>query len=171
MNSNKNENLEQLLRQFIDESQAGPMAAEIERGDRLFDSHPAPAVSRRLQQAVCAGMHRQIQHEHRVHLYRRWFSIATVAALLMIGLFVLQSDNDRPFERPIEKPYLAAAAGEWRLTEKVPLTDIQRELGRLSEEINTLDSKTYESVNPLRFDLLELEQIEAITSNTEFWKG
>lgn len=166
MTKESHENLEQLLRQFVDTAHARQMADDIAQGDRLFDSHSAPSVRDKTVKAICTNVTNQIRHEKHVHAHRRWAGIAAVAAMLLLGLLVLHTGNNRPYES-----HFFVAAGEWPLNEQAALTDIESELSTLDETIGKMDNSTYEPVNPLRFDIVEIEEIEADTSNTEFWKG
>ena len=162
-----NENLKHLLRQFVDEAQAGQMANDIDQGDRLFAAWPAPSVKAETLEAIRSHLPEQIQHEKRVFARRRWAGIAAVAAILLVGLLVLQTGKDSPYD-----PGYFVSAGEWPLNDQASLTEIESELQTLDETIRRMDtSSTYESVNPLRFDIIEIEEIEADTSNAEFRKG
>lgn len=167
MTKESHDNLEQLLRQFVDPTQSRQMADDIDHGDRLFDAYSAPSIQAETLAAICSRLPGQYQHDKKIYARRRWAAIASVAAILLVGLLVLLTGNDDPY-----KPSFFVAAGEWPLSEQTTLDDIQSELSTIDEAIGTMDtSSTYEPVNPLRFDIIEIEEIEADTSNAEFWKG
>ncbi len=180
-----NENLEQLLQQFVDETQAQKMMDDIHEADRLFDAHPAPAVDADTLEALRHSVRHQVKRHHRRHARRHWVGIAAIAAVLLVGLFTMYSgDPDSPIHTttPIEKVAHAPAGSMLDVLDVTPwalndnpldalLAEIRSELGNLADAINTMDTGTYEPVNPLRFELIELEELEAVADSSEFWKG
>lgn len=169
---NKNEHLEQLLRQFVDQDQVRQMADDIHSGDRLFDAHPAPSVRPETLAAVQQNAQHQLRHTHRVHSRMQWVAAAAVVALLLAGLLALYT----PTNDLSPNPFGPLAAGEWHLNQNLggmdqSLAEIENELSSLTEVIDTMDTGTYEPINPLQLEWIELEEIEAMASSTEFWKG
>ncbi|MHC4551939.1 MAG: hypothetical protein ACYSUT_04115 [Planctomycetota bacterium] len=166
MTKESHDNLKQLLQQFVDHPKNREMADDIEHGDRLFEAYPAPSLQPETLEAICTNLPKRLQHEKQMHARCRWAGVAAVAAILVLGLLVLNTGNNRPYEAT-----LLIVTGEWPLNEQSSLSDIERELSTLDETIRTMDNDTYEPVNQLRFDIVEIEEIEVDTSNAEFWKG
>ncbi len=169
-----NQNLEHLLRQFVDNAEAEHMADDIRQADRLFDNYQAPSVQPETIAAVQLNVRRQLKHTRHMHRRRQWIGIAAVVAIFLIGLFVLNAPDATTTSR--QATFTTFKATEWGLNSNLhvmdqSLAEIENELGSLAETIEALDTGTYEPVNPLRLELIQLEEIEAMTSTTEFWKG
>ncbi len=169
--NHKNENLEQLLRQFVNEAQARDMADDIRQADTLFEKYPAPSADRETIEAIHHNVGRQLELNRRLHTKLPYFSAAAVAVILLAGMLILRSDIKRMNNT---HPLQAVAANEfWSELNsfETSMADIDSEISNLSETINTMDSGTFEPFNPLKLNITELDEIESITNSTEFWKG
>ena len=166
-------NLEHLLRQFVDNAEAAHMADDIRRADRLFDTYQVPSVKPETIATVQFNVRRQLEHTRQVHRRRQWMSVAAVVAIFLIGWFIVNAPNTTTTG---QASFDTLTTTEWRLNDNLhvmdqSLAEIENELGSLAETIEALDTGTYEPVNPLRLELIQLEEIEAMTDSTEFWKG
>lgn len=184
---NNKERIDQLLCQFMDRSEAETAADEIRAGDRLFAEHPAPAVSRKAIDEI----HRRIAKQTRMHRLFGGLKLAGAAAAAVIMLALLHGQQSAPLpERQPVSISMPAAAQQvaaasvpeakqaiaenlWkRLASHESLAQIDRELTDVADSIDALRTETYgELVNTLKIDMLELEELELITANTDFWKG
>jgi predicted PurR-regulated permease PerM len=169
---NNNENLQRLLQQFVNESEAKQMASDITDADRLFDQHPAPAVSADTLQAVQDNVKSRLHRRKHLISEIKWISgvAAIVITTLVAGLYILYSDN--PMER--EMAGFIPSDSSWKIlsvSSETSLAEIEEELTNLSERMDTMDNEDYEPINPIRYELMELEEIEILADNTDFWKG
>lgn len=167
----KNENLEQLLRQFVNEAQARDMADDIRQVDILFENFPAPSAAGETIETIHHNVRRQLELNQRLHTKLRYFSAAAVAVILLAGMFILRSDFKRMNDM---HPLQVAGANEfWSELNsfETSMADIDSQISNLSETINTMDSGAFEPFNPLKLDITELDKIESLTDSTEFWKG
>jgi hypothetical protein len=169
----RNEELDQLLRQFMDETHAHQAWEELEAADRLFDAYPVPAVRRKTVIAIQENLRRQLNHwdSYIAWLWRISAVAAVVGAVLLAGIYFLHnSDRDvKPF-----MPGVFATALDWnnnRYAEDSPLAKIENELQDVAESMQTLSVETFKPVNTLSQDMMELDEIELLANNTEFWKG
>lgn len=167
----KNENLEELLLQFMDRNQAIETAHEISDADRLFDLHPLPALSKDRLSSVQAKVCLVIEQRRRRALEIRWFAASAAAAVLLAGLYILnQADKSIPHDT---SGYYAVALNWNRISrsDDSPLSRIENELRDVAESMKSLSEGTFKPVNTLSLDTMELDEIESLVRNTEFWKG
>ncbi|MBP8605049.1 MAG: hypothetical protein KBI46_04290 [Phycisphaerae bacterium] len=170
---NNKEHLEELLLQFMDRKQAVEAAREISDADRLFDAQPLPALSRDRLSAVQAKIRLAIEQQRRRASEIRWFSAAAsiVAAALLVGLYVL-NQADKDIQIPASLYY--ATALDWNRmnrSDDSALSQIENELRDVAESMKSLSEDTFKPVNTLSLDTMELDEIESLVRNTEFWKG
>ena len=166
-----NEQLNQLLETFVSPSQGRAMAEDLRRGDRLFDRYPAPHPQ--AVDALRRHIDRHLKRKRRIHVIGHWAAAAAVAAILLAALWTEQPEQTSPRRRT--SPPIASV-GEWRLHHDLHQMDrsleaMEDELSNLAETLETLDTPLYEPVNPLRSEVTELEELEAVTMHSEFWKG
>ena len=166
----KNENLERLLRQFVDQAQAHQAAGDIEHADDIFDTNPAPSVSRETISQVKQKVQYQLEHAERIHSKIKWLSAAAVVAILLTGLLVLHSNTENFSETPIHiAQNKIIRPGDFDAAD-VSTTEIENEITRLLEAVENIGADPYEPVNTLQLNLTELEN-ELMADSTEFWKG
>ena len=168
-----NNNLENLLRQFVEDKQAQQMKGDIQQADGLFDRYAAPSVEPGAIVRIQNRVRHQLTLSHRRHFYRQMIGAAAVIAIFLIGFLTLNSSPDTAVQT---SPFKNLTAAEWRLHDTLRSMDqsfeeIEDELGSLTEKIDTLNTSTYEPVSPYQLELIELEDLESMTDSTEFWKG
>ncbi len=168
MNRN-NENLEQLLRQFVDPSQAHQMAEDIEQADRLFTAHPVPSVSGRTLSRIQKNVQKQSRHIR--HAGVAWIAAAGLAAVLLLGLYTLLNQTALQPEsssQPIAQN-IRPQRNVFYVQEGSP-ADIEHEISRLLEAIQDASESSYESVNTIQKNLTQIEK-ELASDSQDFWKG
>ncbi len=170
--NHKNGNLEQSLQQFVNKAQARDMADDILQADSLFEDHPAPSVDRKTVNLIYQNVHHQLEQNRQLHKRLRWFSAAAVAVILLAGFLILQSDISRIHSKgPLQTADADIDQLETLYSFESSLADIDNEITLLSEEIDAIDTATFEPFNSLQLIMSELEEIESTTNSTEFWKG
>jgi hypothetical protein len=87
MEEQTRENLNHLLRQFLDPDQAEAAGRDIRAGERLVDAHPAPLPSPDLVARIKGEIGATLARRHRIVLaFRRSLAAAAVIAFALIGL-------------------------------------------------------------------------------------
>lgn len=167
MNS-ENEKSDPFLRQFMDETQARQVQDDVAFADALFARVPVPSLRPKVLAAIETQVHRKLKHRRHLHIARKLASIAAVAAVVLLaGLHALYSPSngfDTPFvQATIWDDTLYAAA--------LDADPIERELDDLVQSMHTFDDGIYEPADAFSPDLMELQEIESLTEDTDFWKG
>ena len=167
------ENLDQLLLQFMDEAQARQFQADLRAADDLYDKHPVEPVRADALVAISKQIHANLKQRPLWIFAGKWATAAAVLAVVVLaGLFHLFSPNP-PNQQPAVKQMAQNAFTESGAfvgfnNETHPL---ERELAELSEFVDSGSLDTYESINTVTIDLMELEEMELMAENTSFWKG
>lgn len=87
MEDQTRENLNHLLRQYLDPTHAEAAARDIRTGERLLDLYPAPTPSPEIVARIKAEMATSLARRHRIALtFRRSLAAAAVIAFALIGL-------------------------------------------------------------------------------------
>jgi hypothetical protein len=168
-----NENIELLLRQFMDQAAAEQAAQELHAGDRLFDEFPAPRPDAQTVEALRSKIRHELQKPHHASAVFSWLAMA--AAIIIVFLAGVYTLAPKPLPKTVSSPpvYVASNSGNlWnQLSSHATLLSIDRELTDVAESIDAIESENKGTTNILTVDLLELEELELITLNTDFWKG
>ncbi|MCE5186363.1 MAG: hypothetical protein LLF76_09585 [Planctomycetaceae bacterium] len=168
---NGKENIDQLLRRFMTGTDAAQAAREIRAGDEVFRTHPAPEISADLLHSIQLRAAAQLKREQ-VHRRAFWGSAAAVAAVaLLTGIYWLTAAKPSPSAR---RTYVASTGVD--LLSKLKLHDamlstMDAELTDLAKSMNEVQKDVPYHEDCLSIDLLELEELELLASNTDFWKG
>jgi hypothetical protein len=184
-----NERIEQLLSGFMDRCEAEQAAEDIRAGDNLFAQYPAPPVSRQAIERIRCRAAKQTRM-HRLLGGLSFAGSAVAAAVVMVVLLhgfqtppaVLQDQRISLQDQTAgPQSHIAAVTSMekartqnlWsRLASHESLIQIDQELTDVADSINAMTSESYgDLVNTLKIDMLELEELELITANTDFWKG
>lgn len=87
MEDQTRENLNDLLRQFLDPAQAEAAGEDILAGERLLDACPAPSPSPETIARIKSEIRMTLARRHRIMLtFRRSLAAAAVIAFALIGL-------------------------------------------------------------------------------------
>ena len=166
--SNKNENLQRLLQQFVDASQAGAMADDIRYADAAFDAHPAPPAPKHTTAAVKQNVRAQLTHrQNRQRLLRVLSSAA--AMLLVVGGWLLLH-NGSPDLSPAPARPVGQANLEVFYTSDASAADLDNDISQLLDDVEAIETAPYEPVDTMQINLNEIED-QLMANSTEFWKG
>ena len=167
--SQKNENLERLLQQFVDPSQAGSIADDIQYADTVFDAHPVPSAPAESRIRAMQNVRTQLALSKRHHIQIRWAS-AAVAVLVLVGMWLIYTGVETM--TPLS-PYPDARQQvtlEGFYTSGLSAADIEKDISDLDQAIENINDRSIDPVDSLQLNLNEIED-QLIANNTEFWKG
>ena len=174
MKNKKDENLDRLLRQFMDDSQVCEMESDLSFSDRLFSKSSVPTIKPKTLISIRSRVHRELRHQKYLVFGKQLAVIAAVVATaLLAGLHILYPEG------PATYPGLPSAQtvnvdplwNDMLYAANLNADPIAKELADLTESIHSVGEETYEPRDRLLDDLLEFEEIESLTENTDFWKG
>jgi len=167
---NGNEQLDRLLRQFMDENHIHDLKQDLSFADKLFAAHPVPAV----RQETLTSIQNKIQREL---IQRRYWKagkwVAAAAVILLVALLssqhVVNIDNKtKSFSTKIYN-----GDDLWRDDFYVVNSDvdpIERELMELANSIHAVHLGTYNTTDTFSIDMMELQEIEDFTENGSLGK-
>ena len=174
MRNKKNEKLDQLLRQFMDESQVREMENNLSFSDRLFSESPIPAIKPKTLISIQSTVHQKIQHQKYLAFGKQLAVVAAiVATALLAGLHILfpESPATYPGAHSAQTDNIDPLWNDVLYAASLNADPIMTELADLTESIHSVGEETYEPRDTFLDDLLELEEIESLAVNTDFWKG
>ena len=176
--SNKNEQLEALLSQFMDASQARQFQDDLSQIDHLFRTHPVESLDANTLETVRTRVFLALRH-HRYWNMAKWYTTvaAVVIGTMVAGLFVLYSPEPgsrtiatvpRPTNQTVQRQFWSDTLFAIAM-ENDP---IEQELTEISKSIQSVRVAPYaESADTLTIDLQEIEEIDSLTEESNFWKG
>jgi len=168
MEDQTRENLNQLLRQFLDPTDAEAAARDIRTGERLLDLYPAPMPGPEIIARIKADMTAGLVRRHKVvSVFRRALAAAAVIAFALIALLNRgPTDPTNVFQANI----LPAAIwdSEDVASDDPDLAYFTGEVHRIEAQLQTLEAGDDDAAGNGSVDELETElrQIE-----TELGKG
>ena len=171
---NGNEKLERLLRQFMDESKAREAKDDLSFADRLFADSPVPALGPKALVSIQAKIQRKLRHRRYLRFGKPALAVAAVVAVVLLaGLYTLYSESPTtyPGSFSARAGNTAALWDDALYVVNLNADPIGKELADLTESIHAISKETYEPTDTFSADLLEFEEIESLTENTDFWKG
>jgi len=158
----KNDNLEQLLGGFMNEVEAHEAAADIHRGDELLSEYPAPLPNAHLLEEIKAEVSRSLAAgRKRVYWVRR--VVAVAAAVIIIASVMLLWHGGGT------TPVYPGTAGLW---DDTAITNLRAEMDAVLDTMISLEADEYgfdEGAGD--FAEVELEELEMVATNDDFWKG
>lgn len=167
---NRNEQLDKLLRQLMDNDHIHDLKEDLSFADKLFEAHPAPPVRQEILASIQEKVRRKLIRRH-YWAAGKW--IAAAAAILVVALlsrepFVNTNHTARPFSTTVNRN-----DDLWRdefYVMNAQDNAIEQELTELTNAIYTVRSEMYDSADTFSIDLKELEDIERLTDNLSFGK-
>jgi hypothetical protein len=166
-----NEDLDSLLAGFLDAEEARRAAADIRSGDRLLSELAAPRPGAGLLADINGKVAAALVAQRRRVRHRIGRAVAAAAAVIVVGSVLLFFSGDAPDQiaRPPLPPDRPLAPRWWDDSAVETLA---------AEVDDVLDSMISISVDDAHiedqipdFDLAELEELEMIAMNDDFWKG
>lgn len=164
--------LNKLIRDFYDESEAMQIARDIEEADRLLTACDAPRPRTEVIEQIKQRMIRRSAATHRkIILLRSMFTAA--AACLIIGTGVLWMMGIHP--SPAPPGNTAGFAVQNEVLQDFFSDDtsarIATDVDEISDALYTVDTSIWDS--PWEEELNTVEEIEEmdLLTNNDFWKG
>ncbi len=166
MTNRAHENLIELLRRFMEEPAARAAQEDIQAGERLLQTNPAPTPEARLLATIKTQMAVAAVRRHRlVRLVHG--SLAAAAAVIVLALIGLLGPQ------LADRPHLSYAAiipaaiwdSDDLTADDLDLAYFSSEIGQIEAQMQALDAGESESGTPDEFEN-ELMAIQA-----DFWKG
>ncbi|MHC4386034.1 MAG: hypothetical protein ACYSUG_03485 [Planctomycetota bacterium] len=165
---NGNKQLDELLRQFMDEDHIHELKEDLSFADQLFAAHPVPDV----HQETIASIQVKVRRKLRQQRYRaigKW--VATAAAILLAVLLsrehlVNTENTTEPFPTKIY-----SSQDLWKdelYVVNSQVDPIERELVELADSIRAVSLETYETTDSFSIDVMEIEEIEYLADNASF---
>ena len=188
MENRRDENLEELMGKFLGREEARKAAGEIERGEKLFASNPAPEPDEQLMENIREQVSARLS---RPRVIRRGYKIAVVAAAVIVwgwmGVrFFVMGRPGNEIERTVAVNTTSTAASTEMVAslDQTPADDIwgnwdkddtDAEITSIDEEIESIEG----SILALRLDEQDIEngeifadvEIEMVEIDNSFWKG
>jgi hypothetical protein len=172
------DNLNELLRRFVEDSAADSMAEEIRRGDAMLDLYPAPALG----SDAAARIRSRLKAAQTYHRHRAILGWSTVAAAAVIGVAVFWTGLNRsvPSEsKPIAQlqlrsvPQFRPSLWDETLSSESDQTfaAINTELDNIAETIEAVRFKEISNSQDCFSDDRDAERMENKTNTTDFWQG
>jgi len=169
MRDHAREDLTELLARFMEDSEARIVQADIEAGDRILETYPAPGPTPATLSAIKAlTVAAAVRRRPRVRVFR-----AAVAAAAAVVLTVLIGQYDR---NPTSRPGVSFASilptAIWEshdlAADDLDLVYFTSEIHQIEAQMNAIEAGETEIRGSSAIDELEME---LIAIETEFWKG
>ena len=158
----KNDNLEQLFGGFFNEAEARQAATDLRMGDGLLSEYPARQPNARLLEEIKTEVSRSLAAgRRRAYWVRR--AVATAAAVIVIASVLLVWPGAGT------TPVYADTAGLW---DDTAITNLRAEMDAVLDTMISLETDEYgfdEGAGD--FAEVELEELEMVATNDDFWKG
>ncbi len=161
--TNKHDNLEELFGGFLDESEARQAAEDIRAGDSFLHDYPAVRPDARLLEEIKAKVGDSLGAAARRRVYWMGRAVAVAAAIIVIASVLLL--------RPSPGPSDVVAPGKefWNAG---AIASLRAEIDAVVDtmiSIGTDESGFDEGAGD--FAEAELEELEMVAMNDDFWKG
>ena len=158
----KNDNLEQLLGGFLNETEARQAAADIRLGEGLLSEYPARRPDARLLEEIKTKISNSLATgRKRVSWIRQ--AVATAAAMIVIASVLLLWPGGGT------TPVYADTASLW---DDAAIADLRAEIDVVLDTMIAIEADEYgfdEGAGD--FAEVELEELEMVATNDDFWKG
>ena len=155
----KNDNLERLLSGFLNEVEARQAAADIRLGEGLLSENPAPLPDARLLDEIKTKVGRSLATgRKRVYWVRR--AVAAAAVIVVASVLLLWPGPQQSF------------AGNDDLWDDKAITSLRAEIDAVLDTMISISADEYgfdEGAGD--FAEVELEELEMVAMNDDFWKG
>ena len=170
MTNDKDKKFDELLARFHSEAQARQVKEDIESGDKLLASFPAPAPSAELIDSIKAEINVKLAQRPR-KAYYKVAAVAAVAALIIIIIDLL------PSTRLSETPQITMTA-DTVLDNGTIFSKTDADFALLSAEFEQIETslsalRLEESENGYEYMADSIDDLETklIEIETIFWKG
>ncbi len=172
MKEDKNE-LKSLIEQFMDSQEAAQMAQEIEEAQEMLAAMPAPRLSDPSLEALKQRVSRRLAVPARTvrpaATIRFYLSAAAALILATVGWVVFSNQKTE-----IPTDLLASAAHIWEdssASDDNPVNTLMAKIEAVAGQVESIQDKPLKWFEDDSNLSTEIESLEVIASNTDFWKG
>ncbi len=170
MDKNK-QNLDELLKAFMDAPVAAEAAKDIRAGQRIFADNPAPQPKADVIAAVKSRVSTHLRTHHKHQAFRRMiYKTAAVAAIIVVAAVAIRFGE----HKEIASSNVSAAV-MWHMwdddnlvADDLNLAKLTKKIEEIADRIAEAESDEYEYEPDVDFEDLETEMI---AMNIDFWKG
>ena len=161
MNENK-ENLNELLSDFFDPAEASQIKRDIEQGDEVFRNYPAPEPNKELVDAIKVRMADELARRRDRKpisvLLRRAVAVAAVFIVISLaGLIFFGNGDDDIY------------ANIWQ--DDTQLLTLMAQVDEIADQIQQIRLDEFGEDDDADIAQWEIEEMEMVANNTDFWKG
>ncbi|MBN1123810.1 MAG: hypothetical protein JXA82_02305 [Sedimentisphaerales bacterium] len=171
--NNERENLKELLRQFYEQDRADQIEADIEWGDRTMGQWPRLQPDAKIIGKIKKKIHKRLHHRNRNGYRLLVSSIASIAAVLVLGTAVLIYFSQPPFPTTHTKVFVDEITPQtWQIDSlgDEQLAEIATELDEIMDTMLDLQLDEYGSIKENDIDGYQGKTETAVVTN-DFWKG
>jgi hypothetical protein len=162
------EDIRKLLEQFTSGQEAGQMTDDIRQADALLSSVPAANISQETLAAIQDKVRRRLAaRQTRTVRFQTERYFAAVAAMILIAVlaFVFYDIHRRDMKT---LPLIASKIWNDNLAADIELTNKFDQLTGQLDKVNQTGAQWLDENSNLA---VEVDNLEAITMSTDFWKG
>jgi len=159
------ENLDKLLLGFFDPAQASQIKRDIEQGEEAFCKYPGPVPDKELVLAIkrrtADELARKRDSKPVFAVLSQAVAVAAVFIILALGglmFFASDSGDTTPLAQDI-----------WQDDQQ--LLDLKAQVDEIADQIRQVRLDEFEDDDDVDFAQWEIEEMEIIANNTDFWKG
>jgi len=167
MTRKEKENLTGLLNRFMENKAASEMARDIEKGDELFKSFPAPEPDEKVLSQIKDKIALTLKHRQTSYVIKRRIWMASgVAALLAISALLTFRTETRPTTKA---PAVQIASAVWDGSDDADISVLKAEVQTMQ---NTLANVQVNDNTSTGSNLAENDlEMELIEIGSDIWKG
>jgi hypothetical protein len=169
MKKENKEELNQLLARFYDQAEAREAAEDIEAGERIFNSSPAPEPAEAVRWRIKAAMAKAARDKRKISVHRNVYRVLAAAAVIIIMLSVSTRiiDNGSGTIQPTITPMVVVDTGAGGMMDAKAII--------LADEIDQAENRlrAIELGRTSDRELVGVDELESdyITIASDFWKG
>jgi hypothetical protein len=161
------QDIQKILEQFMDARTAGQMAEDIQRADELMSAAGAVKVREETVTAIRDKVHRRLAvRKIRIVRIRIEKFVTAAAAIIIVAVLVGVFFNS---QRPVIPGGVTLTASSiWNDTD---VSALKGKVETLSSQMDKVDQTAVQWLDENSGLTVEVENLEEVALNTEFWKG
>ena len=167
MTSRERENLKELLSRFMKDKAAHEAAQDIEKGDELFESFPAPQPDEKALTRIKNNIALTLKHKQTAYVFKQriWLT-AGVAAMLAIGVFLTLKYEQNT---TVKSTRVQIASAVWDGSDDADISVLKDEVQTVQNTLAGVQvSENTSTGSNMAENDLEMELIEI---GSDIWKG
>jgi len=161
------QDIQKILEQFVDAQTAGQMAEDIRRADELMSAAGAVKVRDETLAAIREKVHRRLA-VRKIHVVRIRIEKFVTAAAAIIIVAVLAGVFFNSQRDVIPVGATLATSSIWNDTD---VSTLKGKVETLSNQMDKVDQTAVQWLDENSGLTVEVENLEEVALNTEFWKG